>query len=57
MNLKDPALLRHEAFIDGEWQSADDKSTFEVVDPSNGESLGTVPRGPHGARKPRRNAQ
>jgi succinate-semialdehyde dehydrogenase / glutarate-semialdehyde dehydrogenase len=43
MNLKDPALLRHEAFIDGEWQSADDKSTFEVVDPSNGESLGTVP--------------
>jgi len=43
MNLKDPALLRHEAFIDGEWQSADDKSTFEVVDPSNGKSLGTVP--------------
>jgi succinate-semialdehyde dehydrogenase / glutarate-semialdehyde dehydrogenase len=43
MNLKDPALLRHEAYIDGEWQSADDKSTFDVVDPSNGKSLGTVP--------------
>jgi succinate-semialdehyde dehydrogenase/glutarate-semialdehyde dehydrogenase len=43
MNLKDPALLRHEAFIDGEWQGADDGATFEVVDPSNGVSLGRVP--------------
>jgi succinate-semialdehyde dehydrogenase/glutarate-semialdehyde dehydrogenase len=43
MNLKDQALLRHQAFIDGEWQSADNGATFEVVDPSNGASLGTVP--------------
>ena len=44
MNLKDPTLLRHQAFIDGEWQGADDGATFEVVDPSNGASLGTVPK-------------
>jgi succinate-semialdehyde dehydrogenase/glutarate-semialdehyde dehydrogenase len=41
--LKDPTLLRHQAFIDGEWQAADDRSTFEVVDPATGESLGHVP--------------
>lgn len=43
MNLKDPTLLRHDAYIDGEWQQADNRATFEVHDPSNGASLGTVP--------------
>lgn len=43
MKLKDPALLRHEAYIDGEWQGADSGATFDVVDPSNGASLGRVP--------------
>ena len=42
--LKDAALLRHEAYIDGEWRHADDHATLEVRDPSNGESLGEVPR-------------
>ncbi|MFM0052218.1 NAD-dependent succinate-semialdehyde dehydrogenase [Caballeronia grimmiae] len=42
--LKDAALLRHEAYIDGEWRHADDRATLEVRDPSNGESLGQVPR-------------
>ena len=41
--LKDPTLLRHAAFIDGEWQGADNNATFEVTDPATGESLGTVP--------------
>ncbi|VXC00925.1 succinate-semialdehyde dehydrogenase I, NADP-dependent [Burkholderia sp. 8Y] len=41
--LKDPTLLRHDAYIDGEWQSADDRATFDVRDPSNGELLGRVP--------------
>jgi len=41
---KDAALLRHEAYIDGEWRHADDHATLEVRDPSNGESLGQVPR-------------
>src|SRR5471032_2924858 len=43
MNLKDPTLLRYEAYIDGEWQSADSGATLEVFDPSNGALLGTVP--------------
>jgi succinate-semialdehyde dehydrogenase / glutarate-semialdehyde dehydrogenase len=42
--LKDPALLRHDAYIDGAWQQADDGETFEVVDPATGETLGTVPK-------------
>jgi succinate-semialdehyde dehydrogenase/glutarate-semialdehyde dehydrogenase len=42
--LKDPSLFRHEAFIDGEWRNAADHSTFEVVDPANGCSLGSVPK-------------
>jgi succinate-semialdehyde dehydrogenase/glutarate-semialdehyde dehydrogenase len=42
--LKDPALLRHAAYINGEWQQAASGATFEVRDPSNGESLGAVPK-------------
>jgi succinate-semialdehyde dehydrogenase / glutarate-semialdehyde dehydrogenase len=41
--LKDPTLLRHDAYIDGEWQQADDGATFDVVNPATGESLGAVP--------------
>jgi succinate-semialdehyde dehydrogenase / glutarate-semialdehyde dehydrogenase len=43
MNLKDPSLLRHDAYIDGEWQQADSGATFDVRDPSNNASLGHVP--------------
>ncbi|SAK54893.1 succinate-semialdehyde dehydrogenase [Caballeronia temeraria] len=42
--LKDPTLLRHDAYIDGEWQQADSGETFEVVNPATGESLGRVPK-------------
>jgi succinate-semialdehyde dehydrogenase / glutarate-semialdehyde dehydrogenase len=42
--LNDPALLRHDAYIDGEWQQADDRATFDVVNPATGETIGTVPR-------------
>jgi succinate-semialdehyde dehydrogenase/glutarate-semialdehyde dehydrogenase len=41
--LKDASLLRHEAYIDGEWQGADSGATLEVSDPATGESLGSVP--------------
>jgi succinate-semialdehyde dehydrogenase / glutarate-semialdehyde dehydrogenase len=41
--LKDASLLRFDAYIDGEWQQADNAATFDVLDPSNGESLGRVP--------------
>lgn len=42
--LSNPALVRHECFIGGEWLSADDNSTLEVTNPASGELLGTVPR-------------
>ncbi|WP_244816914.1 NAD-dependent succinate-semialdehyde dehydrogenase [Caballeronia sp. Lep1P3] len=42
--LNDPALLRHDAFIDGEWQQAEDGATLDVRDPANGETLGHVPK-------------
>jgi succinate-semialdehyde dehydrogenase/glutarate-semialdehyde dehydrogenase len=44
LNLKDPSLLRQQAFINGEWSAAADKATITVTNPATGEQLGTVPR-------------
>lgn len=41
--LKDPSLLRQQAYIGGMWTDADDGSTFFVTNPANGEVIGTVP--------------
>jgi len=43
LNLKDPSLLRHLSYIDGEWAAADDASVIDVKNPATGESLGSVP--------------
>jgi len=43
LKLKDPSLLRQQAFVAGEWADADDGSTVAVVNPATGETLGTVP--------------
>jgi len=43
LNLKDPTLLRQQAFVAGEWINADDGATVAVVNPTTGETLGTVP--------------
>ena len=43
MQLNDPDLLRHQAYIDGQWCDAPDGSTTEIFNPANGESLGWVP--------------
>ncbi|TAL95913.1 MAG: NAD-dependent succinate-semialdehyde dehydrogenase [Paraburkholderia sp.] len=51
-NLKDPTLLRTDAFIAGRWQQADDDSTFDVVNPATGERIAKVPR--MGAQETRR---
>ena len=40
--LKDPSLLRKAAYIDGEWVTADSRSTLDVINPATGESLATV---------------
>ena len=44
LTLKDPTLLKTQAFIAGEWQGADDGASFEVRNPATGETIATVPR-------------
>ena len=43
MNLKDPSLLRQQAFIDGAWYAADDGATVDIRNPANGSVVGVVP--------------
>ncbi len=52
MNVQDIGLLRQQAFIGGEWVSARNGRTLEVVDPASGQHLGNVPSrpSPHGVR-------
>lgn len=40
--LKDSTLLRHEAFINGQWVAADSGKTFPVTNPATGEVLAQV---------------
>jgi succinate-semialdehyde dehydrogenase/glutarate-semialdehyde dehydrogenase len=44
ISLKDPALLRQQAYIAGQWQDAASGETIEVRDPANGELIATVPK-------------
>jgi succinate-semialdehyde dehydrogenase/glutarate-semialdehyde dehydrogenase len=44
MKLKDPALLRQQAYIDGHWTDADSGQSTAVKNPANGQAIGTVPR-------------
>ena len=43
LQLKDPSLLRQQAYLNGQWRDADDGSTFAVTNPATGEMIGTVP--------------
>ena len=43
MKLTDPTLLRHHAFLAGEWVAADDGTTQTIRNPATGADLGTVP--------------
>jgi succinate-semialdehyde dehydrogenase/glutarate-semialdehyde dehydrogenase len=43
LKLKDPTLLRQQAYVAGAWIDADDGSTVAVTNPANGEQIGTVP--------------
>ena len=42
-NLKDPSLLRQQAFVAGAWCDADDGKTIAVTNPANGETVASVP--------------
>jgi succinate-semialdehyde dehydrogenase/glutarate-semialdehyde dehydrogenase len=44
MNLHNPQLLRHQAYIDGQWLGADNEATITVLNPSNASVVGQVPR-------------
>ncbi|TGD95836.1 NAD-dependent succinate-semialdehyde dehydrogenase [Methylobacterium nonmethylotrophicum] len=41
--LRDPALLRFQAFIAGAWRDAESGASLPVTDPATGETIGTVP--------------
>ena len=43
MKLKDPSLLRTQAYSNGAWVNADNEATVRVMNPATGEVLGTVP--------------
>lgn len=42
--LREPGLLRRQAFVDGAWVDADSGETFPVLDPATGEEIERVPR-------------
>ncbi len=44
MTVVEPALLRRQAFVDGEWVDADSGRTFPVTNPATGETIADVPR-------------
>lgn len=41
--LKDMALWRQQAYIDGQWRGARSEGTLEVVNPATRQTLGTIP--------------
>ena len=41
--LKDPALLRQQCYVDGNWCDADNGATRPVVNPATGQPIGTAP--------------
>jgi succinate-semialdehyde dehydrogenase / glutarate-semialdehyde dehydrogenase len=43
MHLKDPTVLRAQAFVNGEWVNAANHATHDVLNPATREKLGTVP--------------
>lgn len=44
LNLKDPSLLRQQAYLNGQWCDADDGEVIAVTNPATGALLGTVPK-------------
>ncbi len=52
LTLKNPSLLRQQAFLAGRWCDADSGATFAVTDPATGEVIGQVPdMGAHETRR------
>ncbi|AKU24996.1 NADP-dependent succinate-semialdehyde dehydrogenase [Massilia sp. NR 4-1] len=43
MQLKDPSLLRQQAYLNGAWSDADNGETHAVTNPATGGKIGTIP--------------
>ena len=43
MDLRERALFRQQAFVDGAWADADGRKSYAVANPATGEKIGTVP--------------
>ena len=43
LELKNPALLREQSYINGQWVSAEDEATFAVTNPADGSLVANVP--------------
>ncbi|MFZ3204844.1 MAG: aldehyde dehydrogenase family protein, partial [Pseudomonas sp.] len=43
LELKDPSLLRQQAFVNGQWCEADSGARTEIFNPASGELIGSVP--------------
>lgn len=41
--LKDPALLKTDALIGGEWTGADNGETFDITNPATAQTIASVP--------------
>ncbi len=44
IQLKDPTLLREQAYVDGQWCNADSGESCAVTNPATGQTIGTVPK-------------
>ncbi|AVS63052.1 NADP-dependent succinate-semialdehyde dehydrogenase I [Paracidovorax avenae] len=44
LKLKNPGLLREQAYLDGRWVDADDGGTIDVTNPATGATVARVPR-------------
>ncbi len=44
LKLKNPGLLREQAYLDGRWVDADDGGTIDVTNPATGDTVARVPR-------------
>src|SRR3990167_8444204 len=43
LQLNDPSLLRQQAYVNGQWCDADSGARTEILNPANGELIGSVP--------------